>query len=63
MLRIYYKKMGAHYHMRVFFHGKMGDLCVDEDSWPFFRSLFNEHVEWIDGDRPVSKQPEESHGY
>lgn len=28
-MRVYYKLLGGHIHMRVFFHGKMGNLVCD----------------------------------
>lgn len=48
-MRIYYQLRGAHYHCRVFMHGKCGDLCVGQDDWIEFRASFNiNFVTWIE---------------
>jgi hypothetical protein len=40
-VRIYFIKLGAHYHMRVFTDvGKMGDLCAAERDWQRVRDAF-----------------------
>ena len=33
-MRIYYKRVGAHIHCRVFTNGKNGDLVFSETEWP-----------------------------
>jgi hypothetical protein len=47
-MRIYYKLLGGHYHCRVFFNGKSGDLVVGKDEWAAFRRSFAARVSWID---------------
>lgn len=46
-MRIYYKLLGRHYHCRVFFNGKSGELVCSEDEWPAFRRSFSSTVTWI----------------
>lgn len=54
-MRIYYKLLGSHYHCRVFFNGKAGDLVVGASEWGGFQRCFNvQHVQFIeDGFDPV----------
>lgn len=63
-LRIRYKRLGGHVHMRLFTaphadhtHAKIGDLCVSLDEWLYFMEMFAQHkeitlVDEIDG-QPV----------
>lgn len=46
-MRIYYKLLGGHYHCRVFFNGKAGDLVVADREWKEFQASFASHVRWI----------------
>lgn len=47
-MKIYWKLLGAHYHCRVFFNGKSGDLVCGFDEWREFRTSFTHNVTWID---------------
>jgi hypothetical protein len=47
-VRIFYKKLGGHYHMRLFLHGKLGDLCVGERDWDDFRACFGASAFFIE---------------
>jgi hypothetical protein len=46
-MRIYFKLLGAHYHCRVFFNGKCGDLCVGEKEWAEFQACFSSFTQWF----------------
>ena len=47
-MRIYYKKLGGHYHCRVFLNGKMGDLVAAErDSFKFQYCFQSTTVQFI----------------
>lgn len=50
-MRIYYKLAGAHYHCRVFFNGKSGDLVCGQDEWAAFRRCFGAAVQWIEDEK------------
>lgn len=48
-MRIYYRLLGAHYHMRVFINGaKSGDLCVRQSEWNEFCSWFKSSVVFME---------------
>lgn len=46
-MKIYWKLLGGHVHMRVFFNGKSGDLVCADKEWPEFQSMFSKNVVWI----------------
>lgn len=45
--RIYYELRGAHYHCRVFYNGKLGDLVFAEDELDAMKQAFN-GCSWIE---------------
>lgn len=36
-MRVYYKTLGGHIHMRVFFNGKLGELVCGVDDFIFLQ--------------------------
>ena len=53
LLRIRYKKLGGHYHCRVFIgvpgntFAKVGDLILDEVDWDQIEHMFRSNHEFI----------------
>lgn len=45
-MTIYWKQLGGHVHMRVFYNGKAGDLVVTDKEFPAFKLLFD--ARWIE---------------
>lgn len=45
-MKIYFKTLGGHVHMKVFYNGKAGDLVCTVEEFDNFRRSFAVAVAW-----------------